>query len=793
MKALGERAKDYILALFNKIWEGDEIPQKWRTATIKPLLKDGKDPALPSSYRPISLTACLGKILEKIVANRLSYFLEVNKKINENQAGFRSERCTADQVLKLVQMASDKIQGEKKNGNATIVTFFDFEKAYDKVWRDGLLHKMIGLDIPYRFIKYTRHFLSARRTKVEVNRTRSRNFWLSEGLPQGSAISPLLFLIFINDIDTKINKEAVTPSLFADDTAVWVSVGKDRKEAEKKMQKAINNINEWADEWKMRLNIGKTEAMVMSSNVNDTNWKPELYLNARPVKIVKEYRFLGVIIDSGLRFRSHVEKVISKGKRRNNILRCLAGKDWGQAMETQKILYMTYIRSVVEYAAPSWYPWISDTAKCKIETIQNDSLRIMMRMSKTTPIDFLRCESGIEPLKTRMEKISMITHEKYARLEKDDTRRKLMEKEAKCRLETRKGWRHGTKPNMTKYECYREREKERIQPWATLNIRYEQVELKKKKEEYPAEELKRITTEKIESIGADVEIYTDGSTSGCQQEGGAGVFVVDSNGATLHEERQAAGKFCSSYDGECIAMRAALDWIGGEELSETKYLILTDSKSLKVALQNNNWRDTHETIKEIKRRLIENRADVTLCWIPSHCGTTGNERADALANEGTKERQDNTPVTFNIIRSKIRNEKWKIEHERAARTFQDRREPKTDIEAKWPMELRRKYSRFRSGHALELKHHRHFINMEEDSDCECGEGKETIEHVLCHCSMLEERRRREYHGEVQLKLLVEEPEICRRILKGRYEKLRKKEDLEPAAVDNDVSQPLRGC
>ena len=192
--------------------------------------------------------------------------------------------------------------------------------------------------------------------------------------------------------------------------------------------------------------------------------------------------------------------------------------------------------------------------------------------------------------------------------------------------------------------------------------------------------------------------------------------------------------------------------------------------------------------------MIENRANITLCWIPTHCGTMGNERADALANEGTKAQQGNTPVTFNIIRSKIRNEKWKIEHERAARTFQDRRRPKTDIEAEWPMELRRKYSRFRSGHALELKHHRHFINMEEDSDCECGEGKETIEHVLCHCPMLEEKRRREYHGEVKLKLLVEEPEICRRILKGRYEKLRTEEERKPAEVNNDVTQPrTRGC
>ena len=790
IKALGERAKEYILVLYNKIWEGDQIPQKWRTATIKPLLKDGKDPSLPSSYRPISLTACLGKILEKTIANKLSHFLETNNLINENQAGFRNERCTTDQVLKLVQMATDKLQGQKKDGSATIVTFFDFEKAYDKMWRDGLLHKMIAMGIPYRFVKYTRHFLSARRTKVEVNRTNSKNFWLNEGLPQGSAISPLLFLIFINDIDGEVDKGTPPPSLFADDTAVWVSVGKNKKEAEERMQKAINNINEWAGKWKMKLNTGKTEAMIISSNPNDIKWKPELTLNGRPIVIVKEYKFLGVIIDSGLRFRSHVKKVVGKGKRRNNILRCLAGKDWGQTLEAQKILYLTYVRSALEYAGPSWYPWLSATSKRQIEAVQNDSLRIMSRMSKTTPIDFLRCETGIEPLELRMTKNNMITFERYRRLEKDDNRRRMMEKEVKCRLTTRKGWRHETKPRMEKYDCYKERDKIRIPPWAKPNIEFEEVELERKKEDYTREELERITTEKINSIGADIEIYTDGSTSGQQQNGGAGVHVTSKEGNTIYEDKRAAGKYCSSYDGECIALRMALDWIQEREKDETHYLILTDSKSLKDALQNNNWKDTHETIREIKRSLINNKSKITMCWIPSHCGTRGNERADTLANEGTKEKQEEVPVTSNIICAKIRNESWTPNHKRTADTFVNRRKPKIEVESKWPIETRRTYSRIRSGHAKELKHHRHFINMEENSDCECGEGKETIEHVLCHCPILGAKRRREHHEEMKIEMLADEPEICRRILSARFDKLTlKKNQPETQPVNNDVTQP----
>ena len=120
--------------MYNAIWRGEPIPQAWRTAVILPMLKEGKDPELPSSYRPISLTDCLGKILEKIVAERMSAYMEENNLFNECQTGFRQERCTTDQVWKLVQTAADKFQSQRDGGVATIVTFFDFEKAYDKVW-----------------------------------------------------------------------------------------------------------------------------------------------------------------------------------------------------------------------------------------------------------------------------------------------------------------------------------------------------------------------------------------------------------------------------------------------------------------------------------------------------------------------------------------------------------------------------------------------------------------------------------------------------------------------------------
>ena len=149
--------------------------------------------------------------------------------------------------------------------------------------------------------------------------------------------------------------------------------------------------------------------------------------------------FLCVNMSSDLRFRDHIEGLIQKGRKRVNILKCMAGKDWGQTMETQRRLYTGYVRSSLEYAAPGWYPWISDTAKEKLDRVQNQSLRSMSRLAMTCPVDFLRLETTVEPLKERMEKQSLILWDKYSRKNVDDGRRQLVERNTVPRLKDKAG------------------------------------------------------------------------------------------------------------------------------------------------------------------------------------------------------------------------------------------------------------------------------------------------------------------------------------------------------------------
>ena len=539
------------------------------------------------------------------------------------------------------------------------------------------------------------------------------------------------------------------------------------------MEDHIDGIARWEEEWKMELNCDKTQVMIISTSRTDRAWKPTLTLNNHQLEVVSEYKFLGVLIDNQLNFNAHATKTIAKCRKRNNILRCFAGKDWGQNVETQKALYITYIRMPAEYASPAWFPWLSKTTRNKMEVIQNEALRIMTRMARDTPCDFLRLQTGVEPLIQRLEKNNCVMRERFMRLGDEDARKILAEKEVTQRLKSKTGWRSETNW-MAKEELCRETGKTTVYPMVPLKLETTAVELTKKKENYTEQELQRQTECKIAEVDADIEIYTDGSTAGNQQNGGAGVFAQDKEGNVLLERSVPAGKLCSSYDGECLAFLEALKWIEDRDQREEKYAIFSDSLSLVTALKSNKWKDNHEWIRMIKRKLQETKTSVTLCWVPSHCDTYGNEKADRLADKGAKMSQENIPVTCSIAKAKLKSKRWQPTHPEATAMFGDRRKPKEE-EREWPENVRRLYARIRSNHAKELRAYQERIGMLSDGNyqhCDMGE-KETVKHILCECPQLECARIEMWPERFTTEMLVQNPNVCRKLLGRRFPALRK--------------------
>ena len=212
LQHLDTTARLKLLEIFNHSWEEGRVPQIWKEAIMIPIHKKGKDRRKSASYRPISLTSCVVKTMERIINGRLMYYLETEKILSEEQAGFRQFRSTEDQATYLSQEIEDTFQDKK----VMLTTWIDLQKAFDKVWTDGLLVKLQRCGIGGRMYKWISSFLMNRKARVKVDGKHSRQFLLRHGVPQGGVISPTLFLIFIDDLINKLPR-GIKAALYADD------------------------------------------------------------------------------------------------------------------------------------------------------------------------------------------------------------------------------------------------------------------------------------------------------------------------------------------------------------------------------------------------------------------------------------------------------------------------------------------------------------------------------------------------------------------------------------------------
>ncbi|GFT35562.1 probable RNA-directed DNA polymerase from transposon X-element [Trichonephila clavipes] len=204
-----------LLYLFNRIWREQVYPTQWQEAIVIPILKPGKDPKNPLSYRPIALTSCLCKTLERVVNARLVYQLEKNKCIPLFQSGFRKGRSTLDNIITL----ENKIRNAFVRRNHLVSIFFDIEKAYDRTWRYGILRTLFNFGLRGNLPTFIKNFLHLRTFRVRLGGTLSAPFTQAEGVPQGSILSVTLFICHISHI-LNVLSPSIQASLYVDDLQI---------------------------------------------------------------------------------------------------------------------------------------------------------------------------------------------------------------------------------------------------------------------------------------------------------------------------------------------------------------------------------------------------------------------------------------------------------------------------------------------------------------------------------------------------------------------------------------------
>ena len=215
LKKLPSNVFQIIIMLFNASLSLGYFPEKWKSATIKMIPKSGKDKKEAKNWRPISLLSCLGKLYERVISSRLSSYLEKKNLLSQSQSGFRKGRMTTEQLFRL---SEDSHNSLKKRG-ITAALFLDAEAAFDQAWHDAIRYKVDKLNIPQRLVRLISSFLKERKLKVKIGNQVSEEIIMKAGTPQGSCLSPLLYIILVNDIPNVDDHASL--GQFADDIALW--------------------------------------------------------------------------------------------------------------------------------------------------------------------------------------------------------------------------------------------------------------------------------------------------------------------------------------------------------------------------------------------------------------------------------------------------------------------------------------------------------------------------------------------------------------------------------------------
>jgi hypothetical protein len=352
---------DMLCMLFNRSLELSVLPDEWKVAKVRPIFKSGTR-SNPTNYRPISLTSQCSKLLEHIVAKQIITYLEANNKLSNKQHGFRKNFST---VTQLVEFDRDVVNA-LNDRNVIDCIFLDFSKAFDRVPHDILVEKMVSLGIDLNIVHWIQNFLSQRKQFVTVDDAYSSMCEVKSGVPQGSVVSPVLFLLFVDDLVENLESVA---RLFADDCVLYREITCQEDHAV--LQRDLVKISEWCTKNRMSLNVSKTKHLMITSK--HQNQQYAYSINGTQVESCTSYKYLGVTVTQNYKFNLHIDNIVAKA---NRALYSIMRKLKRAPHQVKDLAYKTYVRPILEYASPMWQPH-SNVNITKIESVQRRAARFV--------------------------------------------------------------------------------------------------------------------------------------------------------------------------------------------------------------------------------------------------------------------------------------------------------------------------------------------------------------------------------------------------------------------------------
>ena len=680
-----------------------------------------------SSYRPIALTSNIRKLLEQPIVNRLSWWLEAKSILSPRQAVFRKRRCTNDQCLRLFQFVSDGFQSTNKE--RTVLMLFDYSKAYYTVCRTDLLQKMLDIRVLLRFVQWTTAWLTNRIARVQLNGVTGRCRTFKDGLPQGSVLSLLLFVLNINDL-LGIFSESTMVSAYADDLAIAFR-GRKKEDVALRMPAKVDKVVSWSQQACLTLNAAKCEVAFFSLDNAEAQWRPQITINGVPPSCTPLPTFLGVTYNRRMTFGTQVKKVCQKMLRRTNLLRVVGGTTWGWQKHDLRTVYISTQRSVAEYAAAAWTPWLTSSNIEKLERIQLQAARSITHHVRSTPTEAVLYEADLPRLEHRFNTLCVLQANKWNILDVEDPQRVVLNDSVRLRLR-RPDWRTTVLSALSSLGLLTYHPGDDTPPRhdpplsrpSPAPTAMTDVSMSMSRDQQLA-----ATMAAIEYIGpTDIQVYTDGSTHEGTTDGGAGMVAM--SGEDIIERWHApTGRWSSSYQAEKSAMVRAISLLD-EYKNWQLTLVLCDSKSLVETLANSNQHDGD--VHRIQSAIADlcKKKKVLILWVPGHCKLRGNELADLEAKLGSEVAQPSIPLDSSTRAALIRREERQssLTHPRLTALCMTR--PQEEEESLLQKADRTDLIRFHCGHHPHLRRWQHMTGMSETDSCRlCAEEEELSEHL----------------------------------------------------------------
>lgn len=744
-------SKEYLLYIFNEIWNTGKIPEDWRSIIIVPFLKNGKPPENEKSYRPISLASCVLKTFERLVKYRLDWWLENNEILPPSQHGFRKNRSVVEAQASLLLDVEQGLADQK----STLAILYDVEGAYNCIQIPILMEKLKRLNLPFKLIRIIYDIISHRYLFLRINNKLIGPRMSCLGLGQGDILSCPLYSLFTIDLESSIPSN-IKIIQFVDDCTIYVTE-KTPEQCEAKIKDGIRAMENYMSINGMKIAYTKCEGILFSRKRRPNISQFISVDNYCEIPVNKKVRFLGLILEEKLNWTPHIENIINKSTKYINILKSVCNKHWGMDPHIGLTFYRATVRAVLDFGS-IFYVNSARTKLNKVHIIQYRAIRLVMGYLNSTPIDVILQEAREKTISERalllMDRFVLknLASRNYVASQLNSytimhlTLNKLKNKktpplvESYCNISTHYTTQIHNSAILPLYTYSYETLLTKINI-ENLNL-YEDAPIPFKENMLQCE---------IKEKWPDTYLlFTDGSKTG------------DAVGAAFYDPQVDSGemykihKIATIYTAESFAILQALKYCN--TLTNTDISILSDSKSCIENLKNikNNCNPTHLTldIHTEYARLLSSGKAVRLVWIRGHAGLSGNEAADKLAKQAThSDTLMSYPIPAQDVRAildKKHETAWRLtissKENNKGLFYKDKFNPlqkKTWFSDRHNILPCRKFivtfNRIRSNHGI-CKAYLHKINVSPTNLCEICNTKEDFEHLIMCCPKYSQKR-----------------------------------------------------